>query len=47
MEEQVESDMAQTTNVVNEIVENLSMMDETNTSIQTKNHHKGLAFQLS
>ena len=29
MEEQVEPDMAPATNVVNEIVENLSMMDET------------------
>ena len=29
MEEQVESDMALATNVVNEIVENLSMMDDT------------------
>ena len=41
MEEQVESDMAPTTNVVNVISNNLSMMDETNTSVQTKNHHKG------
>ena len=47
MEEQVESNMAPTTNVVNDISKNLSMMDETNTTVQTKNHHNGIAFQLS
>ena len=47
MEEQVESDMTPSTNVVNEIVENLSMMGESNTTVQTENHHKGIAFQLS
>ena len=46
MEERVESNMAPTTNVVNVISNNLSMMDETNTSVQTENHHKGLYFQL-
>ena len=35
MEEQVELDMVLATNVVNEIPKNLSMMDETNTSVQT------------
>ena len=47
MEEQFESDMAPATNVVNEIAKNLSIMDETNTTVQTKNHHNGIAFQLS
>ena len=46
MEEQVESDMEPTTNAVNEIAKNLSMMDETNTTTQIENHHKGLYFQL-
>ena len=46
MVEQFESDMAPTTNVVNEIAKNLSMMDETNTIVQMKNHHKGIDFQF-
>jgi hypothetical protein len=40
MEEQIESDLARATNVVNEIAENPSMMDETTTVVQTENHHK-------
>ena len=43
MTEQVESDMAPTTNVVNYIAKNLSMMDETNTTVQIENHHRGIA----
>ena len=46
LEEQVESNMEPTTNVVNEIPENLSIMDETNATVQTEDHHKGIDFKL-